>query len=166
MPLTDGRQEVPAGKALEWGRGLSYCRRGRNKAHFIGVWFCGGTAVSSERDQPVAAVTGAAGAVRMAAACVVPTQGRRCLVWSNAWFIMKADLTKDNGEKLSVCCLIKCLLILYLGADSLGRRQIQKLQSIWFCRYQTSSMIKQSCLKKGSIHLGPHPEPESAPTDN
>lgn len=77
MPLTDGRQEVPAGKALECGRGLSYCRRGQNKAHFIGVWFWGGTVASPERDQPVAAVAGAAGAVRMAAARVVPTQGQQ-----------------------------------------------------------------------------------------
>lgn len=36
--------------------------------------------MSSERVQPVAAVVGAAGALRMAAPSVVPTQGRRRLV--------------------------------------------------------------------------------------
>lgn len=38
MPLTDGRQEGPAAKALEWGKGLSY-RGGLNKTQFTGIWF-------------------------------------------------------------------------------------------------------------------------------
>lgn len=32
---------------------------------------------------------------------------------------------------------LKCLLILHLDADSFSRRQSQKLQLIWFYRYQT-----------------------------
>lgn len=145
MLLTDGCQEVPAGKALEWGRGLSYCRIGQYKAHFIGVWFCEGAAGSSERDQPVAPVAGAAGAVRMAAACVVPIQGQRRLVWSNAWFITKADSTKDNDKKLSVCYL-KVPPYFVPGCWQFGQEAGSE-QKNWFYRYQTSALTEQSILR-------------------
>lgn len=149
MPQTDGCHKVPSANSLERGRGcriviviLSYCSRELIKTH-LRVWFCGGSVVSSERNQPVAA------------SCVCSNKVKtlsliQCMIHHKGCF--------NQGQRQKKKQLSASLFCIPLPT-SLGKRQDSEVATILVLQ-----MLQK--LKKNSIHHLPHPAPDSIKTSH